>query len=942
MHCWDSYNGGLNSPRKGPFMVSLRSALCRLAVFAVIFGLGVFALPAGAADSLPSASVKHPAVADKETDYRLAKKPEEQKALAEEVLAMDLDTLLGYIGTDNGIYFQFTCPKCGGKVKYSLEHPDALTCAKCGAVITEKDFPPNKEVEGTGPKGDHIVFRYSQKGYKLWPVVALMHNLRHQKIAEAARALGRRYCDTGDEKYAARAVAILDKFAQVYPRWPVVETQHFPRPAKFIIQPDRPYDHWVHVKWRHSHNYDVPYDLTFAYDFVYNAKEWKKRPGARERVENDLLRGGYRHAWTVHEDMGEQVNNLTGTLIASTILLGRTLGDPDMVHRAVYTLQEMLRVFYHFDGMEYEGALTYHGTVTGRAAIAERMLAGYLDPRGYKDAKYGIVLDGVSLRDKIPVYKRAWNFWKIMKLPNGRNACVHDSDWSKRGDGLPADAPIPDYALNAYGHYALGRGKGLRGVQAHLHFCPFSQQSHYHQDRPQIILYGAGQELLSDIGYVHMRRKHRYFANSSISHNTVTVEYDKKPARAKMENPDPSIVGTVERPKAKAILNREKQDSRATLVACDWGLSNDEKVQVVACSVPDAPRMGLKHRTRELLVVALDDERSCVVDIFRIQGGTRHNFVLKPSSDEDVATEAISLALGEERPGTLAGEDLKYDQRPRKRDSVIPYSWLVHKIRTASAAKDWSMSWLGKDSGARLRVFMAGMGGAELWLGQSPTMRRANNNDKQADDFQNPHAIVRRADPGRGNTFVAVYEPVAKGDEPVIRDVHFQVGENAGLMAPVAIRIATTDGRTIAVDARVASADGIEAIAPTYSIASKKADGSPLWSYEVGKRSRYPLKKVLRIENGDPVNGFIVGGRLPKGALKAGEWVRLVYGGGRAYGYQVAKVQPEGTDTRIEITGEPGFAYDGKTMSLLYYPFYETPGVCEIEIAEPVYRAAGN
>jgi hypothetical protein len=766
-----------------------------------------------------------------------------------------------------------------------------------------------------------------------------MRNRRHAELAKAARALGRRYIETGNEDDAVRAIDILQRFAEVFPRWPVIEIRAFPRPAQFSINPDRPYNHWVHYKWRHTHNYDVPYDLTFAYDFVYNSPEWDRRPGTRESVENDLLRAGYTQAWTTHEDMGQAVNNLTGTLLASTILLGRTLGAPDMIHRAVFTLKEMLRVFYHFDGMEYEGALTYHGTVTGRCGIAERMLRGYSDPPGFRDTTYGIALDGLNLTREIPVFGRAWKIWQIMQLPNGNPVCVHDSGFPTERNSVSPDTDMPAITLNAYGHFALGRGRGLNGLQAHLHFCPFTRMSHYHDDKLSIILFGAGEELLSDIGYIHVGGKNRYFANSSISHNTVTVEYDEPPQRITLQKPDDTVVGTVERPKHAAAINRPSQDAQSTLIAYSSGNNCNAKVQLVAASVPGGQASRLTRRTRELLLVALDDQRSCLVDIYRIRGGVRHNFVLRPSADETVVNESCSLTLGNERRGTLAGENVDYGKVPPERERTVPYAWLVHKLRSARADHDWNLTWRGKDSGARLRVFMGGMRNAELWLGTSPSLRRAGNNSRLADDFQNPHLVLRHAESGSGTTFAAVYEAVPDGAEPAIRAVTFSSTDAEGADAPVAIDILTED-RHIAVQAQCTPVPGAAQIQTAYKVTALRDDTSQ-WTWTWGKYDdpeaiplRLPLLDVLRTQDGAACDGFKVKGSIPPDALKKGDWIRIVYGDNRAYGYEVIDARAQEGDTVVEIAGEPGFELRNETMCLLYFPFYETPGPCVLEVPQ--------
>lgn len=893
------------------------------------------------AQELRSAALDHPVVAAQVQDRRLRRAPEAQRELAEQVLAFDAATLRGFFQTDNGLHQGFPCPECGNRLEFDFSHPEALVCQGCNAVVNEERYPPTDAFEGTGPLGDPVVLAYSGVGNDRRFVGPLMRNLRHLKLAEAARALGEQYLATEDEAMAERAVAILLHFAEVFPHWPVMEVQAFPRPAKFFINPPRPHTHWVHYKWRHTHNYDIPEDLTFAYDFVYHSPAWDQHPGGRERVENDLLRAGYEKAWGTHEDMGRAVNNLTGTLLASTILLGRVLNEPDMIHRSVDTLKDMLRTFYHFDGMEYEGTLTYHGTVTGRCGIAERMLAGYRDPEWYTPPEGKRRFTGMSLQQEVPIFRRAWQVWNLMRFPNGNPICIHDTNFPAGRRPIEPDAEAVNIELNAYGHIALGRGRGLEAVQAHLRFPPFSWQSHYHHDKLGIILFGAGEEVLSDIGYVQVGRRHRYFANSSIAHNTVTIEYEGRvPARPERIRPDQSVVGTIERVRVANLANRDTQDARSTLLAYDPGNRSGKTVQLVAASVPDAPHLEIDLRTRELLLVALGPERSCLIDIFRVQGGVRHHFALRPSCDEDVSTENCSLEFGPERPGTLAGEAYDYTQTPPAEHQRIPYSWLVHSLRPAPAEQNWTLDWLGADSGARLRLFMAGLPEAQLLLGQSPSLRRARNNDHYADDFQNPHLVLQRPETGAGNTFAAVYETVPQGGESLIRDVEFTLGDGATANAPVTVRIHTADGQTIELAAAVQPVPGAAALRPSYRMIARRG-GELAWTWSQGEPTfRLPLVRVLRLEDEDDCNGFVLDGTLAEDALAPGDWIRVLYGDGQAYGYGVESITRENGQTLVAITGEPGFAYEDESLRLLFHPFYETPGPCWVEAAPARFVAA--
>jgi len=879
-------------------------------------------------------------------DRRLVKDPAYLAALAEQVLALGRDRVVAMISEQHGLEYDMPCPHCDGfKMTFDLAAPERLTCGECRKTVDETTFQLDQTLTGPNLLGETVTYRYHQDGNTLYTIPARIRWLRHDRLAEAARALAERYQASHDSASGNLAAAILLRFAEVYPHWPVIETTK-PRTYRtvFAIGPPRPYDHWGFGRWGQRFMYEIPQDLVFAYDLAYDAPAWTA--AARKQVEDDLLRPAYQLSWQAHEDNGGHVTNLNATFYDRAVHLGRVLNDPEIVHYAVKAMIDMGRMSYHFDGMEYEGSVTYHGVVTGRLGIAQRMLSGYTDPPGYVDEQFGLNLQNADFSKLFPGMGKAWGVWSAFRFPNGNPVCIHDTNWTAGRAPTPADAPAPSFALNAYGHYVIGRGTGADAMQAHLHFCPRSEGGHFHADRLSLILWAAGEELLPDIGYVHVGRPSRYLQTGALGHNTVQVLFDNPPAKPEIDEPAELPRDPVAQFAAVAEAQRPLTWARSGLLAYDEGTVSDGKVKMIAASSPGPAWMQIERRERTLLMIAADDQRSYLVDLFRVAGGNTHQFVLRPSADEDVTSD-LSLGLTPQ-PGTLAGPDTEYG---RSVEGALPYSWLVHDLKSVSTNDPWQLTWTGADSQATLRAWFAPQPASEVILARSPTMRRGMNDPRQADDYQGPHLVVRRhGQTGFASTFAAVYDASRAGTEPVVKQVEWLKVEGA---VALRVRLAEHDDLIyLSDDAQSRTVAGATFSGPA-AVLSRKA-GTVRWAWSragnveaAGTRAEpqptllLPLTKVLRQAEGAPIDGFEVAGDVSRPEELAGQWLRVILGDGQAYGYRIVAVEPQAGGARITIDGDPGFALTATGSKLLYNPFFETAGPCRVEIARSVFRAQG-
>jgi hypothetical protein len=90
---------------------------------------------------------------------------------------------------------------------------------------------------------------------------------------------------------------------------------------------------------------------------------------------------------------------------------------------------------------------------------------------------------------------------------------------------------------------------------------------------------------------------------------------------------------------------------------------------------------------------------------------------------------------------------------------------------------------------------------------------------------------------------------------------------------------------------------------------------------------------VRRTARGDANNGFVLADPLPEGTELKGRFIIVTHPDGFTHGYEIAAVRPDGGQTFLEITDEPGFEIDadGKTR-MVYFPPRESEGENRFEV----------
>ena len=262
-------------------------------------------------------------------------------------------------------------------------------------------------------------------------------------------------------------------------------------------------------------------------------------------------------------------------------------------------------------------------------------------------------------------------------------------------------------------HLVLNYGKGNRG--------------HGHRDKLALNLIAFGYDLSADLGYPPswIAPKMAGWETHTASHFTALIDGENQ------EYATGSLDRVVDGPWIRLI---EASGERAY------------------------PNAELYKRT--LALVPLDEERYYVVDLFRIGGGSTHDYSAHSLAGEEGSFFELKLADGIEMvrhtAGTLAGEDTSFGDVPG-------YGW-IRNVSSAATNEGIVATWKTEEEGPGIRLQILGSEGSKVYTGLG------EGTGLQGDSPWDPYLILRRSGKGdKQNEFLGILEPFS--DEPWLNEV---------------------------------------------------------------------------------------------------------------------------------------------------------------------------
>ena len=870
-----------------------------------------------------SAAVEHPVYPVEQSESGIKR----LKGRVAPIMAMSETEMVALVPDRNGFRFM-GCPACDegtqeGQLRWSIGDPHRVTCRFCGTTFPNETYPEDQVLRVTNPVGKEVEYPYwaDDTGYRyLFTAKGWYQAKRH--FASRAHDLGQLYQATGDRQYARRAVLILDAFARHYPGY-LVSIDRASRPKGFALKP--PYTK-TGGKWGRWRADVMPSNLVYAYDLIYTSGEIEalsQETGAdvKRRIEEDFFRGAVRQVEVFPPSYG----NASPRIYRGYAVIGRVLGEPAYVHRAVQLSKGLFERSFFVDGFWKEGSVGYHRmTMVGMTRVFDA-LRGHSDPPGYVHLEDGTRFDDLDLERDIGIMGRASAVPEICRYPDGRAFPVHDA-WATYRRARPIERSESGL-LAGVGHAWLGWGQGDDQVQLHLHFS--GGYGHAHGDNLNIMLFAKGNELISDLGYTHTR--HRIWSRSTLSHNTVVIDEQEQYARS----------------------NRGPSDGRLLAFEATYG-----PVQWMAASAERAyPGVAEVYR-RTLMLVDAGDGDAYAVDLFHIVGGSRHDWALHGSADRDgLATVDVPLEpYGEHLlPGVKVRLPAHETDRGEAEGRNLNYAFFRNVSRGRASDRLTLQTVVLDSTGtgqlAGVRTHLPNLSKSEVFLGEAPSLRRAKENDTLMDEVLMPIFLARREGAAPlSSRFIAVHEPhgeagfidavslvpVAGKPDAIALEIRHK-GQTDHVVVPAAM------GRT-----RVSSGK-LDVQGETAFV--RERDGEPvaigLWGgnelrwgdHVLAGSGTYEgmVKRVLREEDGDPYNALVTTGDLPEGESLSGATVIATFGDASTMGYRVSGVKRvsrlragryggQAGETHLVLRDDPGIAVDGEGVRHLYFPLREIPG----------------
>jgi len=888
-----------------PGTVGEGAAMLILIMLAV--SLGLVALPAlGAGQAV---GIKHPVL-----EYKIdpASAASYEKAV-ERVMAMDEEEMLSYV-PDRPMRVFIQCPNCygggySGVFSWNMERPDELKCNYCAMVFPNDKYPDDQVIEGTNSLGEPFSYRYYHEPKKNINMFFGAHIIMFKRgwILNQLNALAVAYHATGKPEYARRAALILDRIAQLYPHYPAMRQwiTTFEFPAKQAPPWPREGGKWG--RWMES---EIPEQAIIkGYDLIYDSEELDKLSqvrgyDVREKIEKDFLKA----TWEYINTWDDFTDNIAPGYLLGAAQIGQVINEPHYVHWAYHWMLEILYGGCFYDGMWRE-APSYHYQTLGGLERDFRELTGYSDPPGYLDAEYNERFDNLDPKKDNPFIARAVRAPAVLDFPNGNSSPIHDT-WPNDGNSKPRIKTVSTITPG-YGHASLGRGEGPHQMQAQLHFS--GAYGHSHLDNLNLTLFAKGRELLCDVGYNHTQV--RRWNSSTISHNLVAI--DRRQQTGGGSDGD--------------LLAYFPDANGAAMVEAD-GRRAYKEIE------------GLEQYRRMLVLVPVSAENAYVVDVFRVKGGSTHDWLVHGSGDDDMTAECNVKLTGKRQNMLEEGEEWV---EPRDEQSSYNVWGCIRDVADGKANGMVETVFRYVDEpqkGVRIHLLAADPGSAavpaptQVYLGKSVAPRRAGSDTRKAFDYWMPQLVVRKTGQGPlDSVFVAVEEP-------------FDGKTFLTAIEPVAL----TPPGAGAVALRVTHGDSVDTIISTLDEAPyperKTASGVSMrgrlgivrqrgeetlgaWLFqgeELGcKQWRIStetggyageISAATRKAQGADSDAFITDAQLPLGDTLQGVWMIVTHGNGYTHGYEIERIEETGGKRAIVVSFDHGLKIDGNTTQEVFFP----------------------
>jgi len=592
-------------------------------------------------------------------------------------------------------------------------------------------------------------------------------------------------------------------------------------------------------------------------------------------------------------------SNLSGpyTVLA---LVARVLNRPDYIVWMDAYLNATVREKIHRDGTLSEGM----GYSIGYLNENEN---GATYTRDYFTVRPANTLQLQAISNRAGIYVKTLTYgqqqWSRMALPNGQLPSFGDTPFNNyftaRNAGL-------SWLLPSFGTVSMGAGaSSTTAVQLNQNFS--GDNNHMRSDVTAYTLWAFGNEVLGNVRY-HNGTPGRQFTEQILAHNAVTVD------RSDMSSRDADT------------------DGNGDLTLYEPGNNG------LAVTEVDGQRTYSSRASRYqriMLLNTFDLNRPYVLDVFRVTGGTTHDYVFHGSIRYDQTAQcSFALVTNAATYPMLEGSEVWTE--PTSSGSSFPYYGFWRNVNSNTAPGDLQITYLDASRTAPrdTKLWMtAASNDLNVYLGRTPVPSRSNGEpaDWWVNGLWRPSTIIRkRITSGTlQNLFVSVIEPLKNGVGTIQSVGRLPMNGNA--LESCALKITFTDGRvdTFVVNLRNPQVAG----ANTGSTTVSTTNGQFSLTGRIGLLSDGPAGKRAWVVNGTQLN-------YPGGSFAP---TNLYYSGWIAG--ETRKLTGGSNDALITTTPLPtGATLRGKQLSLTFGTLSGsgTTGISEMFMIDQVILTNGQ
>jgi hypothetical protein len=645
--------------------------------------------------------------------------------------------------------------------------------------------------------------------------------------------------------------------------------------------------------------------------------------------------------------------NMDAFQIRGKIDFGLLMPDPELLHDGVRQLKNLYKGRFFSDGWWNEPANAYHADLQKGLNWASAQIPtdySYTDPIGFISVD-GSRYDSFSIKTNLnttasaSVY--AENVVQKLKYPNDYPVAIGDTyDYYKlttdsRYSNLPIRiTPTPSVL---FGTSCIGTlTNGTTGNETMVTMRYGANNVHAHKDKLNINVWCKGQEIISETTYQPLSgdtASSRGWHQSTPGHVTVTVnemnQYNVGTyadlRRKKTDNPTLDAIPGM--PDWNYRWNMSASNDYGSLRLFNTDFSKVKVMEVDAEKAYTAIVSGMSKYRRTISLVEIDNGDTYIVDIFRVTGGSTHDYMLHSCLQADHTVSINTVESSTTASGKLypSGQSTGTPQetwgldKPTKASSVTTSSGWSAIFTPTAPSENW-----------KLHTYMLGSSGTQIIKLDAPAMRRIGNA---------PFVCVRRN--GNQNVYIAVHHGTTKTQSSRITGIQSVSSTNSNV---IAFKVTFDNGRTdtiisgetptssATIDGRISFTGAFGHLAENIvSTANNQwaylVDGS---QFTVGSLSitgnvshSGTVTSINRMESGGIDNSFVTNSSI---SSNFNNYTMLVDPTNlQRYAYTIDSVIGT-TNSKIKILGEPGLSITGSTIKQEYFPNWGSTGTVQYRI----------